>query len=101
MNLSTAIEHALINSWYSLDTHTLGRSAYMCNVLKHAGLNHMVQAVQEMVHSIHSSHIKQQALISALYDAGYLDPDLPRIEQFAYTTELYVWWVFDLKRKGL
>lgn len=101
MKLSAAIESALTDRMYSLDGLMYGQSAYMCNVLKCAGHHDHVCSVQNMVHRINPNPVKEQALVSALYDTGYITVSMSRADTFAYTSELYVWWVFDLKRKGL
>lgn len=100
MKLSTAIERALIDKMYSMNGHMYGQSEFMCNVLAKDGLHDHVCSVQAMVQQINPSPVKKQALVAALFNAGYITDSMSRADTFAYTTELYVWWVFDLKRKG-
>lgn len=101
MKLSAAIEKALIDKMYSLDGYMYGQSSYMCIVLKAAGRYDLANLVADMVQGISPNPYHGQALVSALYDTGYITDSMSRADTFAYTSELYVWWVFDLKRKGL
>lgn len=101
MKLSEAIEKALTDRMYSLTGCMWGQSSYMCVVLKAWGRRDLAKSVEDMVQGISPNPYRGQALVSALYETGYITDSMSRAEQFAYTTELYVWWVFDLKRKGL
>lgn len=94
MNLSEAIERCLLDGHYDIE------NAYMCNALYRLGaevVDEHVESVRALVDSIREN---EYTLWGALYDSGYID-GLTEAEAFQYTTQLYVWWVFDLKRKGL
>lgn len=93
MKLSAAIEHALVKGYYSID------NPYMCNAMHSLGLTRHVHYIEEMVDSIAPG---EYTLWGALYESyRHLINGKAEADDFAFTSELYVWWVFDLKRKGL
>lgn len=101
MKLSAVIELMLTSGEYNQC------NPYMCNVLKHAfkgKYREHVESVQDMVCSLNTDPDRiiwrGDALACVLHDLGFIK--LGRgYSWFPYTRELYVWWVFDLKRKGL
>lgn len=96
MKLSEAIEQAIVSGTYNQCCE------YMCVTLRKMNMEHHVQAVQQMVNNINPRAYDDQPLICALHDAGILDMGImTQAEQFTYNQQLYCWWVFDLKRKGL
>lgn len=96
MKLSQAIEQMLVTRRYG------NQCEFMCCVLDHANLSEFVNDVQDMVASIYDSGKPTWPLACALHDAGIIDTNNQTwSETLAYTTQLYCWWVFDLKRKGL
>jgi hypothetical protein len=106
MKLSRIIELALID-YYGL--HGEGKHSFMCHAIDAMCLDGMLTFVQtnaaqydigEMLATIYP-HYRATALVSALFLAGLVDEDRVTNETMAYTTQLYVWWVFDLKNKGL
>lgn len=96
MKLSAAIELAITSGEYNPCCE------YMCVTLKKMKMEHHVEAVQQMVHSIYPRGYGDQPLICALHDAKVLDMEtMTNLQQFIHNQQLYCWWVFDLKRKGL
>lgn len=93
MKLSAAVENALVTGDYG----NWRNGHYMCIAL--SGQPAHIKKVQELVDSIHKAPYAGYPLACALHKAGYVDGSFDGIE--AYTTQLYVWWVYDLKRKGL
>lgn len=96
--LSQAIEAAIVSNAYAHSSH------FMCIALRRINQGHHVNAVHDMVSTIHksSSTYRDLPLLCALDNAGIFDvEDTTTKEQSDYTTQLYCWWVFDLKRKGL
>ena len=93
MKLSAAIEQALVTGTYGSSEH----GYYMCLAL--ASWPEHVAEVQKLVNTLHIDTYDGIPLACALYKAGYLDENLKGSEQ--YTTQFYIWWVYDLKRKGL
>lgn len=92
MKLSEATEHALLNGFYTFD------NPYMCNAMHTLGLTRHVQSIEVMLDTISPGNF---TLWGALYDAGLVSTVNEDVDGFNYTSQLYVWWVFDLKRKGL
>lgn len=96
MKLSTCIERILVNGVYSVEDE------FMCNILDRDGLTEFKRDVQDMVAKISPSSKRGTPLVCALHDVGIIDMnDMSSRKEFEYTQQLYVWWVFDLKRKGL
>lgn len=96
MKLSAAIEKMLVERKYNRFDE------FMCLVLRDNYLSEHIDAVQDMVHAINPEYPYGYPLYSTLYESALLDiQDMELAEAFKVTTELYVWWVFDLKRKGL
>lgn len=104
MKLSRIIELALIH-YYG---RTGNRHDFMCHAVEHMQevLDLITkdqclstkESIQELLDSIDKG---SSALVSALFQAGYVEEDRANDTTMAYTTQLYVWWVFDLKNKGL
>lgn len=92
MKLSEAIERALLKKYYSFD------NAFMCNALYTMGYWRHLEAIEAMLDTI---SLDNNTLIGALVDVYPSFLEKSREEKFAYTSQLYCWWVFDLKRKGL
>ena len=94
MKLSEAIEAALQTSYYN-SVH------YMCCALKDINQGKHVSAVMVMVQKVaaqgtyHYVNTMWSALSWYREDNCLPDPSQDDVKQ------LYVWWVFDLKRKGL
>ena len=110
VKLSAAIEMALTTQ----ECDPLGRplaygdsnmgNEFMCLVLPALNLGHFVTDVEDMVFSICSRHGRGSPLSCALHYEKLLnlnDGSWSQEQVMAYTTQLYCWWVFDLKRKGL
>lgn len=96
--LSQALEQALVSGQYKKS------SCYMCVALRRMGQEHHVGAVHDMVFSIHKDETayRDLPLLCALHDVKLVNVnDKDHAAHDAYTTQLYCWWVFDLKRKGL
>lgn len=96
MKLSQAIEAMLIGGFYNPSAE------FMCHVLQRAGHEEHVEAVQDMVHVVWPSSRRGYPLSCAVHDAEvYTYDDHSNLEMFLFCQQLYCWWVFDLKRKGL
>jgi hypothetical protein len=96
MKLSAVIEQMLVTNRYNL------YNEFMCLVLCDEGFGKYIEHVEAMVHAIYPEANYGYPLYSALYEKGVLDLENKTFEEgFKVTKELYVWWVFDLKRKGL
>lgn len=97
MKLSEAIEQMIVTRKYCLYDHE-----YMCNSLSHNDLGGFVDAVHDMVCTIKPGIGRGTPLICALHAAGIINVNnMTDPEMFSYTLQVYCWWVFDLKRKGL
>lgn len=103
MKLSRIIELALI-SYYGLHD---GKQSFMCHAVEamHEAdmitfkqCNEVQYEINDMLDTIDKG---SSALVSALFRVGLVDEDRVNTKTMAYTTQLYVWWVFDLKNKGL
>lgn len=97
MKLSAAIELAITSGVYNQCNE------FMCIALSNMDLKEHIPAVTALVSSIHYNKV-DIPLVCALHSKGYINTNyggMSRQEQFAYTKQLYCWWVFDLKRKGL
>lgn len=102
MKLSAAVEKAIREGIYG--TH----DPYMCHALQTMGYVEHVHAVQLMIQTIHPTAALGNPLVCALDDspnavfcfADYSE-DVSRKREFQHLRQLYCWWVFDLKRKGL
>lgn len=102
MKLSRMIELALVH------TYSEEKSWFMCNALEDLAVDHglidfnqvseAVDAIKELMLSIDPTG--HQPMVTALIVAGKVEKDSARINM-PYTTQLYIWWVFDLKNKGL
>lgn len=96
MKLSQVIEHMVVSGKYGQ------QNEYMCNALKENDLREHVDAVQDMVNDIHPPSYHGTPLVCALHEAKIINMNtLSWHDQRAFTAQLYCWWVFDLKRKGL
>lgn len=100
MKLSEAIEDALLTRKYNR------YDEFMCSVLQHQYAPELRDQLQELLNVIFPS-IKTHPLIIALHEhygvALWSNKDSMEFwdNSFHRTTEWYVWFVFDLKRKGL
>lgn len=97
MKLSAVIEQAITSGTYN------PCNEFMCIVLGQMNQHQHIDAVQDLVHSIHPN-TGDIPLTCALHAKRYMninDGSWSNQQQFAYTQQLYCWWVFDLKRKGL
>lgn len=96
MKLSKVIEIAIRTEAYNL------REEYMCLALDHMSQNEHIISVQALVRSIRPDAPISYPLVCALHDKGIINmSNMTFVEMFMYTKQLYCWWVFDLKRKGL
>ena len=96
MKLSEAIEHCLVSGAYV----ACGR--YMCLALERVKEDYHVDSVRAMMEKIDKREDRfNSSLVGVLFWNQILSADLTNHAVDKYTTELYVWWVFDLKRKGL
>lgn len=96
MKLSEAIEKMLVTGKYGSNCE------FMCCALDTAGLEEFINAVQDMVATIKVGCKRSYPLACALHDAHIIDTNIQTWnETLKYTKQLYCWWVFDLKRKGL
>jgi hypothetical protein len=93
VKLSEAIERALVKGVYDAS------NPYMCNAMYSMGYPNFEADIAEMLDTISPDNY---TLIGALGDV-YPDTfgNMNYLKKFAYTSQLYCWWVFDLKRKGL
>lgn len=105
MKLSRIIELALVTH-YGFE---LGKNQFMCHAigeLKRTGMitKHQLtdteEAIQELLDTLNPEE-SYSAMVSTLSSIGLLPDSRVTTEGTKYTTELYVWWVFDLKNKGL
>lgn len=98
MKLSAAIEQAIVSGTYSV------HNEFMCIALADLGYKHLAADVTEMVSTIHPN-TGDIPLSCALHARGLVDLDLgagwSHVTIHEYCKQLYCWWVFDLKRKGL
>lgn len=97
MKLSAAIEEAITSGTYNQVNE------FMCIVLGQMNQRQHINAVQDMVYSIHPSmgDIPLSCALHAKRLINLNDGSWSSAQIFAYTQQLYCWWVFDLKRKGL
>lgn len=96
MKLSEAIEHCLVTGVYSQST------PFMCVALKRASLGYLVHHVERLVGSIYPSSWDSTPLANALNNARIFKmEDNTEKASFDFNKQLYIWWVFDLKRKGM
>lgn len=96
MKLSEIIENIIVSGVYNIDDE------FMCNILDRDGLTEAKLKVQDMVQSISPASMRGAPLACALHKVGIIDiENMSYDETFTYTKQLYCWWVFDLKRKGL
>lgn len=97
MKISEAIEECLRSGDYNVNNE------FMCIVLANAGHKRFVADVTEMVNSIHPNS-GDIPLSCALHERKLLnlnDGSWDDMRTHLYCKQLYCWWVFDLKRKGL
>lgn len=100
MKLSQAIEDALLTRKYN------SYDEFMCTVLKNNYSLELRNQLQEMLNVIFPG-ILSRPLVNQLFErAGGLemsqeDNNVFWANSFQLTAEWYVWFVFDLKRKGL
>lgn len=96
MKLSTAIEHCIVSGVYNPSEE------FMCHALKNEGLAKHVKAVHDMVQTIKPGCRSGYPLSCAVHDQNIFTFDgHTNLEMFRFTKQLYCWWVYDLKRKGL
>lgn len=96
MKLSEVIENMIVTGNYG------AQNEYMCNVLKEHGYRDFVDDVHDMVAIIHPRGVRGIPLICALHETFIINMNKMSCREMAnYTKQLYCWWVFDLKRKGL
>lgn len=104
MKLSRMIELALVRH-YGPEQN---QDTFLCNALNSLRHEKMISVNQELkaVQCVEALMLRiwpnEQAytMVSALYNAGKIkDKDI--YTNLPYTTQLYIWWVFDLKNKGL
>lgn len=95
MKLSEAIEEALLNGLYERSNYFMCHAMHVMNQMDHKA------TVQQMVYAIqvggrygvgHTLFGALNTHCRCVFNGKATD---------AVTTEFYVWWVFDLKRKGL
>lgn len=100
MKLSKAIEEALITGKYST------RNEFMCSVLAQEYSDKLRDQLQDLLNVIFPG-IGKRPLVNALFDReggwemNVEDSQIFWENSFKRTSEWYVWFVFDLKRKGL
>lgn len=98
MKLSEAIEEALTSGVYNQC------NSFMCNVLDVAHGQPMRDELQSHLSEIFQGD-GERPLINQLWDIERKKPGFVEEEfwfnDFNRTQEWYVWFVFDLKRKGL
>lgn len=98
MKLSQAIEEVLLSGAYNQCNE------FMCNVLNDEYDLEMEQELQSYLSEIFQNEGKRP-LINQLWDIERKKPGFVEEEfwnnYFKRTQEWYVWFVFDLKRKGL
>lgn len=96
MKLSAAIEMALTERRYH------PANPYMCNAMYSMGHSQHEASIQEMVDSIAMDKNGDGLTLSqALKQVDKSKMSWTLDDMFEYTKQLYCWWVFDLKRKGL
>lgn len=104
MKLSRMLELAFV-MFYGPDYH---QDQFMCNALdtlRRQGFidkkqqDQATKLIEAMMLSIYPEE-QSYTLLNALKEAGYL-PDSEVDKNMEYTTQLYVWWIYDLKNKGL
>lgn len=102
MKLSRIIELALVKHYGVGDR----KFNFMCHAVEELQEEDLItkkqlseahSAIYEMISTIDKGCT---ALVSALHRTGIVEEDRC-IPNMPYTTQLYVWWVFDLKNKGL
>lgn len=105
MFLSRIIELALVRGYYGTEP---SEDIFMCNALHsmmRAGLitrnqhDKAVKCIQAMMLGIFPDY-QCYTLVDALYRKG-VTTNKDIFDNYEFTQQLYVWWVFDLKRKGL
>ena len=97
MKLSEAIELTITSGTYNQCNE------FMCIALGNKKLHQFIPDVEEMVNSIHpnTGGIPLSCALHAKHYINLNDGSWKHAQIFAYTQQLYCWWVFDLKRKGL
>ena len=97
MKLSGAIEECLLSGKYNVNNE------FMCIALSDAGYKKFTADVTEMVNSIHpnSGDIPLSCALHAKKLLNLNDGSWSKMRTHLYCKQLYCWWVFDLKRKGL
>lgn len=98
MKLSQAIEEVLLSGAYNQ------YNKFMCNVLNDEHDLEMKQELQSYLSEIFQNEGKRP-LINQLWDIERKKPEFNENNfwnnHFKRTQEWYVWFVFDLKRRGL
>lgn len=97
MKLSEAIEQTIVSGTYNQCNE------FMCIALGNMNLHQFIPDVQELVYSIlpNTGDIPLSCALHSMHYININDGSMSHAQQFAYTQQLYCWWVFDLKRKGL
>lgn len=104
MKLSRIIELALVK-FYGPDHY---HDQFLCNAVETLRRQGFIdkkqeieatQAISALMRKIYPK-TQQYTMVNALKEAGYIK-HTEIYSNLPYTTQLYVWWVFDLKNKGL
>lgn len=104
MKLSHILELALV-LYYG---EHWSKHQFLCNaldeMLRKGELNKSqhksaIRFIEGLMHQIYPDE-QMYCMVDALHRAKYL-PSSMHLDHMAYTTELYVWVIFDLKNKGL
>lgn len=104
MKLSRIIELALVRHYGPEQV----QDQFLCNAVDSLRLERLITLPEQrkatkLIQGLLLQLFPEQQL-HTLVDALYRIGRIPHKEIYAnmpYTTQLYVWWVFDLKRKGL
>jgi len=107
MKVSDCIELALVSGNYCIGKDRSVGSQYMCIVMdsylaqKEITISEYTETINFIEELVNSFSNENSALVAALATAGYLEEARINKKIMEYTTQLYIWAVFDLKRKGL
>lgn len=104
MKLSRIIELALVRHYGPEQV----QDQFLCNAVDSLYMERMIDIKQKkaairLIEALLRKIFPEQQLYT-MVDALYRTGRIPHKEIYAnmpYTAQLYVWWVFDLKRKGL
>lgn len=103
MKLSNVIRLALEHT-YGIGP---GKSTLMCFAITHLhdrgliSINEATNAQRDVQQLVKSISYYSSTMLSALRSKDYIAKGNDIYPHIPYTTELYVWWCFDLIRKGL